>query len=117
MQSWCTSNDSFAFISRVYNGMAQDELLTLSTCVLIDEFEAGLKSMEDYKAALNHTFHSALPLHDFCKLFVIPLPGGWPTWYYTKKNNCSATRTKFPRTPLFFPYSRRRTFSSLLKYK
>ena len=85
MQSWCTSNDSFAFISRVYNGMAQDELLTLSTCVLIDEFEAGLKSMEDYKAALNHTFHSALPLHDFCKLFVIPLPGGWPTWYYTKK--------------------------------
>ncbi|CAH3106993.1 unnamed protein product [Porites lobata] len=41
--------------------------------------------MEDYKAALNHTFHSALPLHDFCKLFVIPLPGGWPTWYYTKK--------------------------------
>ena len=41
--------------------------------------------MEDYKAALNHTFHSALPLHDFCKLFVIPLPGDWPTWYYTKK--------------------------------
>ena len=49
------------------------------------EFEAALKHMEDYKAALNHTFHSALPLHDFCKLFVIPLPGGWPTWYYTKK--------------------------------
>ena len=41
--------------------------------------------MEDYKAALNHTLHSALPLHDFCKLFVIPLPGDWPTWYYTKK--------------------------------
>ena len=48
--------------------MVKDELLTLSTCVLIDEFEAGLKQMEDYKVALNHTFNSALPLHDFCKL-------------------------------------------------
>ena len=59
--------------------MAKDELLTLSTSILIDEFKTGLKHMEDYKAALNHTFHSALPLHDFCKCFVIPLPGDWPT--------------------------------------
>jgi len=34
---------------------------------------------------VNHTFHSALPLHDLCKLFVVPLPGDWPTWYYTKQ--------------------------------
>ena len=83
--------------------MAQDELLTLSTCILIDEFEAALEHMEDYKATLNHTVHSAHPLHDFCKLFVIPLPGDWPSWYYTKKKNCSATRNNFPRTPLFCP--------------
>jgi len=68
--------------------MAKDELLTLSTCILIDEFEAGLKHMEDYKAALNHTFHSALPLHDFCKCFVIPLPGDWPTWLIYLKKFC-----------------------------
>lgn len=97
--------------------MAQDELLTLSTCILIDEFEAALKHMEDYKATLNHTVHSAHPLHDFCKLFVIPLPGDWPSWYYTKKKNAQLPETISQEHPYFVPYSRTRTFSCLHKYK
>lgn len=80
--------------------MAQDELLTLSTCILIDEFEAALKHMEDYKATLNHTVHSAHPLHDFCKLFVIPLPGDWPSWYYTKKKKMLSYQKQFPKNTL-----------------
>ena len=83
--------------------MVQDELDTLSTCILIDEFEAALEHMEDYKAALNHTFHSALPLHDFCKLFVIPLPGDWPTWYYTKKIIALSYQKQFLKNTLICP--------------
>ena len=81
--------------------MAQDELLTLSTCILIHELEAALKHMEDYKAGLNHTFHSAVPLGDFCKLFVIPLPRDWPTWYYNKKIIAQVPETISQEHPYF----------------
>lgn len=41
--------------------------------------------MEDYKSAITHTFLSALYLQDYSKQFVMPFPGDWPTWFYTKK--------------------------------
>lgn len=41
--------------------------------------------MEDYKFAIQHTFQSALNLQNYSKQFVMPFPGDWPTWFYTKK--------------------------------
>ncbi|XP_048575932.1 uncharacterized protein LOC5507411 isoform X1 [Nematostella vectensis] len=41
---------------RVYSGLSHDELCTLESTNLIDEFELSLKSVEDYKSAIDHIF-------------------------------------------------------------
>lgn len=71
-------------IERVYDGLAHEELCKLDTCTLVDEFEQNLKSMEDYKKAINHTLECA-GVEEYLRQYIIPLPGDWPTWYFTKK--------------------------------
>ncbi|KAL9965000.1 hypothetical protein ACROYT_G028723 [Oculina patagonica] len=70
---------------RVYSDPLQDDLETLETCMLIDEFEQDLKSMDNYKAALNHILNKYPGLEVYSKKFVVPLPADWPGWYYPKK--------------------------------
>ncbi|XP_048576987.1 uncharacterized protein LOC125559089 [Nematostella vectensis] len=70
---------------RVYSGLAQDELHKLDTCKLVDEFKANLKSMEDYLKAINHTFSNCNMLNSFKSKHILPMPGDWPTWFYSKK--------------------------------
>lgn len=65
--------------------MAHQELKTLKSCVLVDEFERSLKSKDDYRAALDHIFQTCPDLIKYLKSYVIPAPGDWPTWYYQKK--------------------------------
>lgn len=40
--------------------------------------------MEEYKKAIDHSFQCA-DLNDYVKEHILPLPGDWPTWFYTKK--------------------------------
>lgn len=75
----------FFYHFRVYSGLSHDDLCTLETTLLIDEFEQPLKSMEDYKKALCHVLECAPDLHQYLQKFVLPAPGDWPTWYYQKK--------------------------------
>ncbi|EDO31553.1 predicted protein [Nematostella vectensis] len=70
---------------RVYSGLSHDELCTLESTNLIDEFEQSLKSMEDYKSAIDHIFLCCPQLEHYLKKFVVPAPGDWPTWFYQKK--------------------------------
>ncbi|XP_048579707.1 uncharacterized protein LOC116614556 [Nematostella vectensis] len=70
---------------RVYSGLLHDELCTLESTNLIDEFEQSLKSMEDYKSAIDHIFLCCPQLEHYLKKFVVPAPGDWPTWFYQKK--------------------------------
>jgi hypothetical protein len=65
--------------------MSHDDLQTLNTCVLIDEFEQSLKSMENYKEAIGHSLSSCPLLVEYLNHFVVPMPGDWPTWFFTKK--------------------------------
>ena len=53
--------------------------------MLIDEFQQDLKSMEDYKMALERVLNKCPELQLYSKKFVIPLPADWPGWYYPKK--------------------------------
>ena len=69
----------------MYNGLANEELSKLNSCVLIDEFEQGLKSMEDYKKAIDHSIECAGYLNEYLQDYIVPFPGDWPTWYFTKK--------------------------------
>ena len=69
----------------MYSGLAHDELSTLQTCVLLDEFEQPLKSKLDYLASLQHVFELFPEFHAYCKTFLVPFPADWPGWYYTKK--------------------------------
>lgn len=79
-------NYSFSLsFNRVYSGLAHDELSTLQTCVLLDEFEQPLKSKLDYLASLQHVFELYPEFHAYCKTFLVPFPADWPGWYYTKK--------------------------------
>lgn len=72
-------------VYRVYSGLSHEELCTLETTVLIDEFEQPLKSKEDYQSAIAHIMQCSPLLHEYLKKFVLPAPGDWPTWYYEKK--------------------------------
>ena len=73
------------FFHRVYSGLSHDELCTLNTTILVDEFEQSLKRMENYKSAINHSLNCCPELRQNLDKFVIPAPGDWPTWFYEKK--------------------------------
>lgn len=73
------------FFHRVYSGLSHDELCTLNTTILVDEFEQSLKRMENYKSAINHSLNCCPELRQYLDKFVIPAPGDWPTWFYEKK--------------------------------
>ncbi|XP_048581679.1 uncharacterized protein LOC116607138 [Nematostella vectensis] len=70
---------------RVYSGFSHDELCTLESTNLIDEFEQSLKIMEDYKSAIDHIFLCCPQLEHYLKKIVVPAPWDWPTWFYQKK--------------------------------
>lgn len=73
------------FLCRVYSQLSHDELATLRTTVLIDEFEQSLKSKENYQEAIQHMFNKCPIIKDYLKLYALPTPGDWPTWFYQKK--------------------------------
>lgn len=71
---------------RVYHDLAHEDLCKLDCCHLVDEFEQTLKSMEDYKKAIDHTLNSTSnQLPEYMQRYILPFPGDWPTWYFTKK--------------------------------
>ena len=53
--------------------------------MLIDEFQQELKSMDNYKRALEHVLQKYPELEQYSKKFIVPLPADWPGWYYPKK--------------------------------
>ncbi|KAK2547227.1 hypothetical protein P5673_032935, partial [Acropora cervicornis] len=69
----------------VYSGLSHDELCTLKTTILVDEFEQSLKSMKNYKSAINRPLNCCPELRQYLDKFVKPAPGDWPTWFYDKK--------------------------------
>lgn len=73
------------FYYRLYSGLAHEELNTLYSCVLVDEFEQNLKNMENYNTALHHMLNLCPDLHTYLNSYAVPAPGDWPTWYYQKK--------------------------------
>ncbi|XP_048588988.1 uncharacterized protein LOC116621555 isoform X2 [Nematostella vectensis] len=88
---------------RVYHDLAHEELCKLNSCQLVDEFEHPLKSMENYRFALDHTISSAgQPLLNCTKEYALPCPGDWPSWFYFKKlvaqqSNSYASRHLIPQ--------------------
>ena len=53
--------------------------------MLIDEFQQDLKSMDNYKTALEHVLQKYPELEQYSENFIVPLPADWPGWYYPKK--------------------------------
>ncbi|CAH3113680.1 unnamed protein product [Porites lobata] len=70
---------------RVYSDPTTQDIETLETCMLVDEFQQDLKSMEHYKMALERVLNKCPQLNLYSKKFVVPLPADWPGWYYPKK--------------------------------
>lgn len=70
---------------RVYSDPTIQDLETLETCMLIDEFQQDLKSMDNYKTTLELLLNKYPELQLYSKKFVLPLPADWPGWYYPKK--------------------------------
>jgi len=63
---------------------------------LIDETEQSLKSMEDYRKAVEHSLRVAPQLKEYLKKYLIPFPGDWPTWLYCKKIIAQTTNESDP---------------------
>ena len=82
----------FYLLCRVYSDPSTQDLETLETCMLIDEFQQDLKSMDNYKTALEHVLQKYPELEQYSVNFILPLPADWPGWYYPKK--LIATRWK-----------------------
>lgn len=72
-------------LNRVYSDPTTQDIETLETCMLVDEFQQDLKSMEHYKMALERVLNKCPQLNLYSKKFVVPLPADWPGWYYPKK--------------------------------
>ena len=75
----------FHLLCRVYSDPSTQDLETLETCMLIDEFQQDLKSMDNYKTAFEHVLQKYPELEQYSVNFIVPLPADWPGWYYPKK--------------------------------
>ena len=80
----------------MYNELQHQELAKLKSCVLIDEFEKELKSKQNYKDAISYIYNICPQLIEYSQKFVIPFPGDWPTWFYTKKIIAQETNIESP---------------------
>ncbi|KAL9974607.1 hypothetical protein ACROYT_G011664 [Oculina patagonica] len=72
-------------VSEVYSDEARHELELISTTWLIDEFEQNLKSVANYRSAMNHLLNEAPELSQYLKQNLVVLTGDFPTWKYNKK--------------------------------
>ena len=88
---------------RVYSGLSHDELYTLNTTILVDEFEQSLKSMENNKSGINHSLNCCPELRQYLGKFVKPAPGDWPTWFYEKKKLIAQERNESSPLLSFIP--------------
>lgn len=69
----------------MYSEPTTQDLETLESCMLIDEFSQNLKSMADYQTTLEKILNKYPEMVTYTKKFVVPLPADWPGWYYPKK--------------------------------
>lgn len=72
----------------MYTDEARHELDLLSNTWLVDEFQQSLKSMGDYREAVNHITEASASLKVYMEKNLLFLAGDWPTWYYNKKIIC-----------------------------
>ncbi|KAK3748965.1 hypothetical protein QZH41_006851 [Actinostola sp. cb2023] len=57
----------------IYSNRDQKELQKLSSCILIDETEQSLKSMEDYKKAFENSMKVVPQLEEYLKKYLVPI--------------------------------------------
>lgn len=72
-------------VFRVYSDEARHDLELLSTTWLIDEFEQNLKSVANYRSAMNHLLNEGPEVRQYLKQNLVVLTGDFPTWKYNKK--------------------------------
>ena len=85
------SQTTLNYFDRVYTGTSHEDLQTLKSCHLIDEFKMALKSFQNYKDAALHILQFVPELKQCLEKFALPFPGDWPTWFYTNKNIAQET--------------------------
>ncbi|KAM7427560.1 hypothetical protein ABFA07_021324 [Porites harrisoni] len=73
---------------RVFTDEARHDLDLLSNTWLVDEFEQSLKSMANYRQAMQHLNEVCPSLSEYMEKNLLLLAGDWPTWYYNKKIIC-----------------------------
>ena len=69
----------------MYTDEARHDLDLLSNTWLVDEFEQSLKSMANYRQAMQHLNEVCPSLSEYMEKNLLLLAGDWPTWYYNKK--------------------------------
>ena len=77
---------------KVYNQPIDEDLETLQTCQLLEEWEQDLKSLKHYKESIDHILTKYPNIQMYLQKNLLPFPADWPGWYYPKKliaNNCS----------------------------
>ena len=76
---------NITFLRVYWDHADREELQTLKTAWLIDEFEQSLHSKRDYTEALNHLLEVCPQITDYLAKFQLVLTGDFPTWKYNKK--------------------------------
>ncbi|XP_078374568.1 uncharacterized protein LOC144658110 [Oculina patagonica] len=77
---------------RVYSQPYEQDIESLQSCQLLDEFEQDLKSLKNYKDSLDRVMTEYPDIKTYLERNLLPFPADWPGWYYPKKliaNNCS----------------------------
>lgn len=91
---------------RCYTDPARKEMDTLKTTYLVDEEERPLKSIQNYKDALQNTIRAQPILNQYMENFALFTTGDWPTWYFQKKLIVQVVKVDFILT-----YSNYKTIS------
>ncbi|KAJ7394833.1 hypothetical protein OS493_000668 [Desmophyllum pertusum] len=89
---------------RVYWDAARNEMETLRTSWLLDEFQQNLHSKADYSAAFNHLLEVCPELGQYMADFQLVLTGDFPTWKYNKKLVAEWNEGVTRRIPLIIPW-------------
>lgn len=79
-------------LPRVYSQPCDEDIESLQSCQLLDEWEQDLKSLKNYKDSLDRVLEKYPDVGKYLEKNLLPFPADWPGWYYPKKllaNNCS----------------------------
>ena len=75
----------FLYFPGFYSQSCDEDIESLQSCQLLDEWGQELKSLKNYKDSLDRVLEKYPDVRKYLEKNLLPFHADWPGWYYPKK--------------------------------